>query len=181
MNGKCPVDGSTLEQYTVESIEVEKCPKCLGLWFTKDEIRQAEEAEGVDENWMGFDLWADQEAFTAEKSTRKCPVCSQDMASILYAHTGVKVDYCLDEHGIWLDPGEFEGIIDALRDELLSKSLPEYISLSLEEAKEIFTGDKGPIQEWRDFKIVYRLLKYRILVDNPKLMNLLVALGKTPF
>ncbi|MFN2150086.1 MAG: hypothetical protein ACK2T5_00725, partial [Anaerolineales bacterium] len=93
----------------------------------------------------------------------------------------VKVDYCLDEHGIWLDPGEFEGIIDALRDELLSKSLPEYISLSLEEAKEIFTGDKGPIQEWRDFKIVYRLLKYRILVDNPKLMNLLVALGKTPF
>ena len=139
---KCPVDGIILEQYTLDSVEVEKCPHCQGLWLTRSEIRQAEEAEGVDEDWLGFDLWSDQDAFEAEKSSRKCPICDQNMATIRYGHSEVQVDYCVAEHGIWLDQGEFESIIDSLRKELLSKSLPEYVSLSLEEAKEIFTGDR---------------------------------------
>lgn len=177
---KCPVDGSTLEKVTLSSVDVEKCPECQGLWFTKGEIRQAEEAEGVDENWMGFDLWSDHDAFKAEISSRKCPVCSKKLATIIYGPTQVKVDYCMEEHGVWLDQGEFESIIDSLRNELLSKSLPEYVSLSLDEAKEVFTGDKGPIHEWEDFQTVYRLLEYRILVDNPKLMDFLITLGRRP-
>ena len=178
---KCPVDGSTLEKCAIDSVEAEKCPECQGLWFTKSEIHQAEEEEGIDENWLGFDLWSDHDAFEAENSSRKCPVCDQDMATILYGHSEVKVDYCVAEHGIWLDQGEFESIIDSLREELLSKSLPEYVSLSLEEAKEIFTGDKGPIQEWKDFKTVYRLMEYRILVDNPRLKGILIGLGRSSF
>jgi len=177
---KCPVDGNELEKFAVDSVEVEKCPECQGLWFTKREIRQAEEEEGVDEGWMGFDLWSDQDSFSTELSSRECPVCSKNMATIAYGHTEVKVDYCMEEHGIWLDQGEFESIIDSLQDEILSKSLPEYVSISLDEAKEIFTGDKGVIHEWRDFKSVYRLLEYRILVDNPKLMDALIALGRRP-
>lgn len=181
MHMKCPVDGSTLEKFAVDSIEVEKCPECQGLWLAKDEIHQAQEAEGVDENWLGFDLWSDHDAFSAKKSSRKCPVCDQTMANIVYGHTDVKIDYCADEHGIWLDQGEFESIIDSLRDELLSKSLPEYVSLSLKEAKEIFTGDKGPIHEWKDFKTVYRLMEYRILIDNPRLKGILIGLGRSSF
>lgn len=176
----CPVDGSALDKFNVDAIEVEKCPQCQGLWFAKGELSQAENAEGVDEDWLGFNLWADQDAFKAEQSSRKCPICSQKMASILYGPTEVKVDYCMDEHGLWLDQGEFESIIDSLRTELLSKSLPEYVSLSLDEAKEIFTGDKDTIHEWKDFKTVYQLLKYRILVDNPKLMDYLITLGRRP-
>jgi Zn-finger nucleic acid-binding protein len=178
---KCPVDGSTLEKVSVDSIEVEKCPECQGLWFAKDEIRQAEELKGLDEGWLSFGLWSDHDAFEAEKSSRKCPVCGQNMATILYGDTSVKVDYCMDEHGVWLDQGEFESIVDSLREELLSKSLPEYVALSLDEAKEIFTGDKGPIHEWKDFKTVYRLLEYRILVDNPRLRGLLIGLGRSSF
>jgi Zn-finger nucleic acid-binding protein len=177
---KCPIDGSKLENYKVDSVELEKCPQCQGLWFGRDEMRQAEETEGLDENWLDFDLWSEHDAYKAEKSSRKCPVCGQNMATIIYGSTEVKVDYCIEEHGLWLDHGEFERIIDSLRSELLSKSLPEYISLSLDEAKEIFTGDKGPIHEWKDFKTVYRLLKYRILVDNPKLMDFLITLGRRP-
>ena len=181
MNMKCPVDGSTLEKISVDSVELEKCPECQGLWFEKAEIRQAEEAEGVDEDWVGFDLWSDHDAFGAEKSSRKCPVCEQNMATILYGHSDVKIDYCVDEHGVWLDQGEFESIIDFLQDELLSKSLPEYVSLSLDEAKEILTRDKGSIHEWKDFKTVYRLMEYRILVVNPRLRGILIGLGRSSF
>jgi len=176
----CPVDGSALEKYEFDSLNVEKCPQCQGFWLTKGEMRQAEEAEGVDEDWMDFDLWTDHDAFKAEKSDRKCPACAQNMATIIYGPTDVKVDYCMEEHGLWLDHGEFESIIDALRDEILTKSLPEYVSISLDEAKEVFTGDKGVIQEWKDFKTIYRLMEYRILVDNPKLMDFLITLGRRP-
>jgi Zn-finger nucleic acid-binding protein len=177
---KCPVDGNELEKCAVDSVEAEKCPECQGLWFTKREIRQAEEEEGVDQTWMGFDLWSDHDSFSTEWSSRECPVCSKKMATIVYGHTEVKIDYCMEEHGLWLDQGEFESIIDSLQEEMLSKSLPEFVSMSLDEAKEIITGDKGPIHEWRDFKNVYRLLEYRILVDNPKLMDALIALGRRP-
>jgi Zn-finger nucleic acid-binding protein len=177
---KCPVDGNELDDFSVDSVEVEKCPDCQGLWITKREIRLIEEEEGIDESWTGFDLWSDDDSFSAEMSSRECPVCSKNMATIAYGHTEVKVDYCMEEHGVWLDQGEFESIIDSLQNEILSKSLPEYISISLDEAKEIITGDKGPIHEWKDFKNVYRLLEYRILVDNPKLMDALIALGRRP-
>lgn len=177
---KCPIDGNTLEKYPVDSVDVDKCPECQGLWFTKGVLRQVEAAEGVDEDWMGFDLWTDHDSFKAKISARKCPVCSQNLAAIMYGDTEVKVDYCMEEHGIWLDQGEFERIIDSLREEILTKSLPEYVSISLDEAKEIITGDKGPIHEWKDFKSVYRLLEYRVLVDNPKLMDFLITLGRRP-
>lgn len=177
---QCPVDGSTLEKFTLDSLNVEKCPECQGLWLTKGQIRQAEQSEGIDENWMDFDLWSDQEAFGAEKSARKCPVCGKNMATITYGSTAVNVDYCVDEHGLWLDQGEFERIIDSLQEEILTKSLPEYVSLSLDEAKEIFTGDKGPIHEWKDFQTIYRLMEYRVLVDNPRLMDFLITLGRRP-
>jgi hypothetical protein len=61
-------------------------------------------------------------------------------------------------------------------------SLPEYIVASMEEAKEIISGDEGFISEWKDFLTVTRLLQYRVLVDNPILANALVALlSSRPF
>jgi Zn-finger nucleic acid-binding protein len=164
----------------ISSVEINKCSQCRGLWFAEGKFLQAEEYEGIIENWKDFDLWSDQEVFKTEWSSRACPVCGKRMASVLYGHTDVKIDTCTDEHGLWLDQGEFERIIDSLQSEMLSKSLPEYISLSLAEAKEIITGEKGPIQEWKDFTTIYRLLEYRLLVDNPRLRGFLIGLGKSP-
>jgi hypothetical protein len=98
----------------------------------------------------------------------------------MYGDTEVKIDYCVKEHGVWLDRGEFENIIDSLNNELLTLNLPEYFAASLEEAKEIISGDKGLIHEWKDFQTVIRLIEYKVLADNPKLMDALIALGKSP-
>jgi hypothetical protein len=47
---------------------------------------------------------------------------------------------------------------------------------SVNEALEIVTGDEGFISEWNDFLSVIRLLQYRVLSENPKLQEALVAL-----
>lgn len=176
---KCPVDETTLEKHKIHSIDIEGCPRCRGLWFEKGELQDMKDIEEFDLRWMDFELWSDQNAFDAQWSSRPCPVCNKNMAAILYANTEVTVDYCVDEHGIWLDKGEFEKIIDSLQHELITMSLPEYIAASLEEAKEIISGDEGFVHEWKDFSTVMRFLQYRILAENPKLADVLTALSRS--
>jgi hypothetical protein len=104
------------------------------------------------------------------------------MATISYTATGVTVDYCAEGHGVWLDKGEFQAIIEALEKEIMSKDISDYVTASLEEAKEILIGDEGFVSEWKDFLTVARLLQYRVLVENPKVAELLTALQTTsPF
>jgi len=64
--------------------------------------------------------------------------------------------------------GEFQNIIDALTEELLAKSSSEYLKVTLEEVKEIFTGREGYISEWRDFLTAARFMLYRIKVEGMK-------------
>jgi Zn-finger nucleic acid-binding protein len=179
---ECPIDGTTLETHTVHSINIEQCVQCRGLWFEEDELRKAKDESDPDLNWLDFDLWSDQKSFIADWSSRKCPQCGKNMATISYGGTGVTVDYCAEGHGIWLDKGEFQAIIEALDEEIISKDISDYVKASLEEAKEIFVGDEGFASEWKDFLTVTRLLQYRVLVDNPKVAELLIALqNASPF
>ena len=173
---KCPIDGTTLSKHAIHSVEVEECQQCRGLWFEKGELRKARDLAEPDIAWLDFDLWSDQDALEVSLSSRDCPVCGKSMAAILYANTGVTVDCCVEEHGVWLDEREFESIIECLEKELVSKSLPDYVSASLEEAKEIVIGDEGFISEWKDFLTVTRFLQYRVFVSNSKIPKALVAL-----
>jgi Zn-finger nucleic acid-binding protein len=95
-----------------------------------------------------------------------------------YADTGVTVDTCKDGHGAWLDHGEFERIIRALEKEANSMDASDYARASLEEAKELITGNEGLSSEWHDFTHVVRLLEYRVLTEHPRLSNFLTAFYK---
>jgi Zn-finger nucleic acid-binding protein len=182
MKMECPVDGSPLETHTINSINVEECPQCRGLWFEGDEFRKAKDLSDPDLDWLEVDLWSDQESFKADWSSRKCPQCGKNMATISYGDTGVIVDTCVEGHGIWFDKGEYQAIIEALEEELRSKDISDYVLASLEEAKDIFFGGKGFISEWKDFLTVTRLLQYRVLAENPKVAELITALqASSPF
>jgi Zn-finger nucleic acid-binding protein len=179
---ECPIDGTTLETHKVHSVNVEECVRCRGLWFQKGELRKAKDETDPDLQWLDFDLWSDQESFVADWSSRMCPQCGKNMATISYGATGVTIDYCAEGHGIWLDKGEFQAIIEALDKELKAMDASDYVTASLEEAKEIFVGGEGFVSEWKDFLTVTRLLQYRVLVENPKVEELLIALQTTsPF
>ena len=56
-----------------------------------------------------------------------------------------------------------------------TKSFSKYVEESLQEAKEIITGPESFISEWRDFATVMRMLEYRMFIDNPKLLNSVIA------
>jgi Zn-finger nucleic acid-binding protein len=164
-----------MQNRSIKSVNVDECSSCNGVWFDEDELRKAKDKTDSDLNWMDFELWKHGDRFRVSAKPVKCPKCSIDMAAIVYGETGVEIDHCVKCKGIWLDGGEFKKIIEALTDELETKSALEYVRASLDEALEIFTGPESFISEWRDFLTVMTMLEYRILTENPELSKKLVA------
>ena len=87
--------------------EVDYCPRCLGLWFEKDELRQAKDDKTPALNWLDVDLWADKKklrvSFSDKKCPSCCPSCSVPMYSVEYGDSGITVDICNVCKGVWLD------------------------------------------------------------------------------
>jgi Zn-finger nucleic acid-binding protein len=179
---KCPRCEAQLGSTEVEGIEIEECASCGGTWFEEEELRKAKDHADADLVWMDFEIWDHPERFDVSLKPVRCPRCNIDMAAVEYDTTEIEIDYCLRCQGIWLDPGEFEKIIAALEEELKGKDIPEYISASLNEAKEILAGPESVISEWRDLQTVLRMLSYRVLTENPRVAKALAAIQATnPF
>ncbi len=152
-------------------LNVDECDNCKGIWFEKDELRQAKDIKDPDLNWMDFEIWKHEDKFKAKTKELPCPQCNQSLMAIDYNNSDVEIDYCPECKGIWLDKDEFEKIINALTNELLSKSFSGYIKASLEEAKEIITGPESLLSEWKDFSTVLRMMQYRLFTGNPPLLD----------
>lgn len=165
----CPTCALDLEVKLAGPIEVDECSKCGGAWFEDDELRKAKDAWDLDLNWMDFDLWKEWDSLNLGASGLSCPSCSRSLVTVRYADTAVRVDCCPECRGMWLERGEFAGIVDALTAELLNKPLSDYVKASLQEAKEILTGSESLFSEWKDFTTVLRFMQYRLLVENPRI------------
>jgi Zn-finger nucleic acid-binding protein len=100
------------------------------------------------------------------------------MVTVNYDDTGVEIEYCPQCKGTWLDKGEFANIISALQSEAANMSVPDYVKASLAEAKEMITGPKPFISEWRDFMTILRMFQYRFFVEHPDLQNKVIGIQK---
>ena len=176
---QCPRCNTEMRNSTIEAIEINECANCNGIWFDEDELRKAKDQTDADLRWMDFELWKYEDEFRVSPESAKCPKCGVGMAAIIYGETGIEVESCVKCRGLWLDGDEFGKIIEALTDELETKSAQEYVKASLEEAKEIFTGPENLISEWRDFLTVMRMLQYRMLIENPKVNDAILEIQKS--
>ena len=128
---------------------------------------------------MDFELWKHSDRFRASETTIQCPRCNRRLAAIDYHTTGIAVDYCGECRGAWLDAREFEKIIAALTEELTTKTASQYVTATLEEAREILRGPESFISEWRDFLTVLRMLQYRVLAENPQLSRAVAEIQRS--
>lgn len=59
------------------------------------------------------------------------------------------------------------------------RTAADYFRESLKQATELITNTKDPISDWKDFKAILRLLKFRFSVENPKLDAVLKGFQKS--
>ena len=117
-NDDCPACGAKLDLYSLLHIEFEGCPKCHGLWLDRDELRKLKNKVGIGElHWLNREVDNIEET-AAVVSKRVCPrKDSKNLVSVVFGKSSVVLDWCPKCHGMWLDRGEYDKIIDYLRDE----------------------------------------------------------------
>ena len=159
-------------------IEIDECEKCKGVWFENEELRKAKDLTIENLNWMDFEIWKHEHLFKTNLTDLHCPQCDNALVSINYDDTDVEIDFCPNCKGTWLEKGEFKKIIEALTNEMYSKSFSEYVTSSIEEAKEILTGPESFVSEWKDFSTVLNLLQIRLFVEKPNLVETINSIQK---
>ena len=177
-NMHCPLCKVNLKKTVFNGVEVDYCPRCLGLWFEKDELRQAKDEKDKNLNWLDIDLWKEKGKFKISPGKKLCPSCQAPLYEVCYGDSNVKVDLCNLCEGIWLDRGEFKKIIGYLREKEKEEILKNYFKNLIEEGMEIFTGPETFREEIGDFLTVLKLLNYKFATQHQLLSKIISALPK---
>lgn len=105
---------SVLDRATFEGLEVDLCPQCGGLWLDRGEItRAARLPEGELTRLRGLLAQTDGPPPAPTSHLVPCPACDGGLSEVLLG--SVHVDYCAACHGIFLDRGELEDALAAVR------------------------------------------------------------------
>jgi Zn-finger nucleic acid-binding protein len=109
----CPVCTTDMKQETRAGVPVDICAD-HGMWLDKKELMLITEAARYEQGeFVWGDIFRKEEAPPRDpKRSLSCPHCAEDMKHELYKE--VEIDWCA-EHGVWLDNGELEAILNNLR------------------------------------------------------------------
>ena len=105
---------SILDRATFQGLEVDLCPKCGGLWLDRGEItRAARLPEKELARLRNLLTGRSGPPPIPTESVAPCPACPGKLSEVLLG--SVHVDYCDRCQGIFLDKGELEAAVDAVR------------------------------------------------------------------
>lgn len=90
-------------------IEVDSCPECRGMWLDLNELDRLEDTA------FDNDLYKGSLIHNAHAGGRCCPHCGAVMQEFEYRLHDLRLDYCPNQHGFWLDAGEEERVMEIMR------------------------------------------------------------------
>jgi Zn-finger nucleic acid-binding protein len=134
----CVKCSSILDRATFQGLEVDLCPKCGGLWLDRGEINHA--AQLPDKELARLrDLLRGSSGPPPVPTENKapCPACEGQLSEVLLGK--VHVDYCGTCHGIFLDRGELQEAIDAVRARDRTTTPNQLIAAAISAASEQMT------------------------------------------
>lgn len=159
-------------------MEIDYCPKCLGLWFEEEELRLAKDKKDESLNWLDIDLWKERKKFKISRGQKLCPSCRLPLYEVNYGDSEISVDFCNICLGVWLDRGEFRKIIEYLRKRKDYEVFNNFIKKVAEELWEVFTGPEAFREEVLDFLTVLKLLNYKFIVQHPAIFKIIAKLPR---
>jgi Zn-finger nucleic acid-binding protein len=173
---KCPNCKNNLsEKITIGAVTIDKCSSCGGTWFEGDELRKVKDEKAADAKWFDFDLWKDQSSFKAGEVDRICPLDNTKLFKLNYDSSSIEIDACKECNGIWLDKGEFEKIIEYVKNEGDLEILRNYTKNLIEEGKEVFSGPESFKSEIGDLLLLAKMFQYKFMAQNPILTKIIMT------
>lgn len=98
----CPVCKKAMVILEYRNVELDFCVSCEGCWVDKGELGLILHGR--------MELPNDWTLVAERKGRRRCPRCGSRMREGELAGTGVVVDVCANQHGLWFDKGEIEQV-----------------------------------------------------------------------
>lgn len=174
----CPRCKKTLEKAIFNRVEIDYCPKCLGMFFDEEELRWAKDERDRNLAWLDIDLWEDKTKFKIGRGARLCPCCRLPLYEVFYGGSEIVVDLCNVCKGVWLDRGEFKKIIDYLKRTADREVLTKYAKNLFKEFQEIFSGPETFREEILDFLTLLKILNYKFAVQHQVLAKIISNLPR---
>ena len=87
----CPFCQESLEKTIFYGVEINYCPKCLGLWFEEDELSLAKDEKDEDLNWLDIDLWKEKRKLKISRNPKLCPFCRLPLYEVNYEKSKIKI------------------------------------------------------------------------------------------
>ena len=129
---RCPNCGELLIVLEIESIEIDHCTACGGIWLDSGELELLLEG-AANKNTLMASLTTHK---GAAEEDRRCPICSKNLAPVVYGEGDrVMLDVCPRNDGLWFDRGELSDVIK-MGDFPADRRIYELI-------KEVFAGSDG--------------------------------------
>lgn len=110
---RCPICETDMVHKSINGVEVDVCDT-HGLWLDRNELLTITERERHETpSFLWTDLFRREKRPSVDRNRKlKCPHCADEMK--LEEYKSVMMDWC-DDHGVWLDNGELEAIVNNLR------------------------------------------------------------------
>ncbi|MFA6897544.1 MAG: zf-TFIIB domain-containing protein [Patescibacteria group bacterium] len=169
---KCPQCGKSLDEVSVNHCRVDRCEKCGGIWFDKDELNAVKDERDENLAWLDFDLWSNEDKLKSGGTFLSCPRDGSPLYRIQYGSSQVEADVCLECHGVWLDKGELDKVIKDLEQKINTETLPEYFKDLETEFKNLFLEPGHSKEEIRNVAIIMKLIAYRLTAQFPKITEI---------
>ncbi len=113
---KCPrCEHQQLSPQIYEGVTIDRCGACNGVWLDASELTTIVETKEekfspklISKTMKGARSGV---GVNDERVTAKCPKCATPMLVVNYEYSsGIIIDSCPNDHGIWLDNKELEAI-----------------------------------------------------------------------
>jgi len=169
----CPACDAKLDLYSIVSMEFEGCPKCRGMWLTKDELRKLKNKVGIGQlHWLNAEV-DNIEKTAAVQGKRICPKKDGGkLVSVVFGKSSVVLDWCPKCHGIWLDRGEFDKVIDYLTAELGNATVKDVEKEIADDVKNLWKGGpEGRLAEIGDIAAAVTALLNFTIFEHPALLK----------
>ena len=105
----CPVCKNPLVVLELDQIEIDHCLNCGGIWLDAGELELLLETDEERDRFVK--LLIEDESVKEKKYP--CPICNKKMTKVFVGEEKkILVDKCRRNHGLWLDKGELEAVIE---------------------------------------------------------------------
>ena len=105
----CPECKEPLIVLELDRIEIDHCLSCGGIWLDAGELELLLETEEDRARLKNFLIEAD----SVKEKKYSCPICNKKMSKVFVGEEKkILIDKCKKNHGLWLDKGELESVIE---------------------------------------------------------------------